>query len=91
MRSASAKMRCPFYTWRNAAEVPEERVEYAALKYFRSQVAPVLAAQRTLDPDPRRRQRLHHGGDVLIASFAGGSRSRASFAALGTWTQIRRK
>jgi hypothetical protein len=35
MRSASAKMRCPFYTWRNAAEVPDERVEYAALKYFR--------------------------------------------------------
>jgi hypothetical protein len=32
--------------------------------------SPVLAAQRTLDRDPRRRQRLNASGDVLAASFA---------------------
>jgi hypothetical protein len=50
--------------------LPDERVGYAALKDFSGQVAPVLAAQRTLDRDPRCSQRLNASGDVLAASLA---------------------
>jgi hypothetical protein len=56
--------------------LPDERVGYAALEDFSRQVAPVLAAQRTLDRDPRCRQRLNASGKVLAASLQRTTKSR---------------